>query len=82
MTVAVDLTPEEIAVLERALLDGKPPHEIDDGTVHEKLVALGLMYRRRTPEGDYFGTNENGQWALRVAKRSTPCASDHESRKT
>lgn len=69
MSDAVVLTPEEIAVLERALPDGKPPHEIDDATVQEKLVSLGLMYRRRTPEGDYFGTNDNGQWALRVAKR-------------
>lgn len=68
---AVDLTPEEIAVLERALPDGKPPHEINDATVQEKLFALGLMYRRRTPEGDYFGTNENGQWALRVARRGS-----------
>lgn len=72
---AVDLSPEELAILESCLPDGAPPREIKSAKqLHRKLEALGLMNRRVGPmpngrgTADFWSTNENGAWALRVGK--------------
>lgn len=65
----------DLAVLEQCLPDGKPPHEITNDAIHWKLEKLGLMNHRfgEAPDGggaDFWSTNENGMWALRVAKKA------------
>lgn len=74
----VRLTIDEVMVLKRCRKDGAAPHDLDeeedDGTVHRRLQAMGLLDHRvgEAPGGgiaDFWSTNANGEWALRLGWR-------------
>lgn len=71
---AVALSPAEIEILRACRKDGAPPHEIHVADTHRRLEAAGLLDRRvgKTDDGDeaeFWSTNANGEWALRVVER-------------
>lgn len=80
----VNLSAEEEAILRACRKDGKPPHELTDASVHERLQALGLLDHRvgPAPDGDgiadFWSTNGNGEWALGVLdrRRASPTRSE------